>query len=210
MSLSEKKFTNKLGEAYVDFDDTDAATASAIATYEDSLRALTSLIDLVLTQQTGLAILLGLLPAPSAYDLYVWKSKAPEDLGVHVDGGERAGLAETVMMATRKESAILRLLGRCADTPRMSESYGWKRITGGFCEYKKKFPETWLLFEEYVIFVQPGGIYHDGKGGMTGMLSRRNDGADARTLRRRKKRFLEKIASFILAWQPGDEFFLRG
>jgi len=166
--------------------------------YEDLVHGLVDLFNLILSRhEAGIAILLGILPPPSSLDIYDMKFRASADLGVRIDGGDKAPLAESVIMATTKEHDIIREVG------------GWARIHQAVRYYRSVYPEGWQQLEEYALFIRPGGMVHDGKGGMMGILQDKYDGVCSRTLRRRKSNIVRTVVRVILSWLPEDEFHLK-
>lgn len=166
--------------------------------YEDLVCGLVTLFNLILSRnEAGIAILLGILPPPSSLDIYYMKFSASADLGVRIDGGDKTPLAETVIMATTEEHDIIREIG------------GWSRIHHAVRYYRSVYPEGWQQLEEYALFIRPGGMVHDGKGGMMSILQDKYDGVCPRTLRRRKSNIVRTVVRVILSWLPEDEFYLK-
>lgn len=166
--------------------------------YEDLVHGLVGLFNLILSRhEAGIAILLGILPPPSSLDIYDMKFRAPADLGVRIDGGDNTPLAESIIMATAREHAIIREVG------------GWSRIHKAVRYYRSAYPEGWQQLEEYALFIRPGGMVHDGKGGMMSILQDKYDGVCSRTLRRRKSNIVRTVVRVILSWLPEDDFYLK-
>jgi len=173
-------------------------TMPALFQYEDLVCGLVDLFNMILSRnEAGVAILLGMVTPPSSIEIYDMKFKPSADLGVRVDGGEKTPLAETIIMATATEYNIVRQVG------------GWSRINQAVRHYKSIYPIGWQQLEEYALFIRPGGMIHDGKGGMMSVLQNKYDGVCPRTLRRRKNNIVRTLVRVILCWMPGDEFYLK-
>lgn len=142
----------------------------------------------------GLAVLLGRVAPPSAVEIYEQKRGGQADYGVRIDGGE--DVPKPQMMLESAQEEIIRKLG------------GWDNITRGFTYYRELYPETWMLFEMSCLFVRPGGMVRDGKGGATAMIGQRFDGITAKTQRRRRDAFIRTIALFIITRPENDKFRL--
>lgn len=142
----------------------------------------------------GLAILLGRTPPPSAVDIYERKCGAQADYGVRIAGGEDIPKPQIVLESVQED--IVYKLG------------GWDNITRGFCYYRELYPETWMLFEMSCLFVRPGGMLRDGKGGASAMIGKRFDGITAKTQRRRRDAFIRTIALFLITRPEDDKFRL--
>lgn len=171
---------------------------TAPVSYEKLVTELANFFNFLLSRnEAGLAILLGTVPPPSSFDIYEMKHTPSADLGVHIDGGEKIPLAESIIMATSREYDIISRVG------------GWPRIHRAVRRYKETYPAGWQQLEEYALFIRPGGMIHDGKGGMSAVLQDKYDGACQRTLRRRKNNIVRTVARAILWWMPDDEFELK-
>ena len=142
----------------------------------------------------GLAVLLGRVAPPTAIEIYEKKHGAQADYGVRIDGGEEVPKPQVILESTQEE--IICALG------------GWDNITKGFRYYRQLYPETWRLFEMSCLFVRPGGIVRDGKGGATAMIGQRFDGITAKTQRRRRDAFIRTIALFLITRPEDDKFRL--
>lgn len=179
--------------------------------YGEIFARLVGFINLICEDEAAIPILLGTLPAPSSLDIYyLKKGPSKEAAGCRVDGGEDVPLQEVVITATQRENELLEYLGRLEGPTRSATANGWRRINGAFRDFKERYPETWTLFEDHVNLICKGGKIHDGKGGMTITLSKKNDGVVGKTLRRRRNLFVRRIAVHILSWHPQDnEFDLR-
>ena len=177
--------------------------------YDQGIEALSRFFSFILRDEAGLLILLGTMPAPTSYDIYRMKSRASEDLGCHVDGGEKAQLADVVIDATKEEYDLIASLAPEGER-RRAWSAGWERIHRSVREFKQRYPDKWQYVEEYALFIRPGGLLHDGRGGMAAQMAEKNDGVCQRTLRRQRERILRCLARYVMSWHEGDQFRLRG
>lgn len=142
----------------------------------------------------GLAILLGRAEPPSAAEMYDKKCKCQADYGVRIAGGENLPKPQVMLETVHEE--IIHKLG------------GWQHITNTFNYYRRLYPETWLLFEMSSLFVRPGGMTRDGKGGATKMISQKFNGITAKTQRRRRDAYIRTIALFLITRPLDDKFRL--
>lgn len=167
---------------------------TAPVSYEKLVTELANFFNFLLSRnEAGLAILLGTVPPPSSFDIYEMKHTPSADLGVHIDGGEKIPLAESIVMATSREYDIISRVG------------GWPRIHRAFRAYRDKYPAGWNLLEEHALFVKQGGLFHDGQGGMMSAIAKKHGDVTTRTIRNRRNAILTIIARFVIYWFPEDE-----
>lgn len=144
----------------------------------------------------GIAIMLGAVAAPSIEEIYSIMQPSPPDLGVRVDGGSSTPLAERRLMAIAPIEDILNKAG------------GWSAIWEATRDYKSVYPEQWKLIEAYALFMRPGGIIRDGKGGMSKIISSDNDNVVPQTLRNRRAKYLYSLAVYIMSYAAGNHWDL--
>lgn len=154
---------------------------------------LADFIDLILRREpNGLAILLGKVPPLTREELYDLGQTYQPDCGVRVQGGKGIPAAEGIIISAERFERLIDEIG------------GWDRIHRAISTYSEKYPDGWELLEEHALFVQPGGIVHDGKGGMMQQIAQKHD-VTARTIRNRRNTILTIIARFVIYWFPKDE-----
>lgn len=151
-------------------------------------------LDMILSFENGVAILLGVEPIPSVEEMYNAVKTPQADCGVRVDGGASVFMAEAMLMAVEPIEATVQSLG------------GWDNIWQLTLKYREEYPQMWDKLVPLASMLRPGGIIRDGEGGMSAVLSQRFDGVKGKTLRRWKKRIIKSLAIHLLSWAYTDGY----
>lgn len=146
--------------------------------------------------ENGIAVLLGTVPPPTALEIHEMRKGSVSDYGVRIDGGEDVPMAQNIIESAEDIEEIISAVG------------GWTEINRAFRRFREEYPEQWKFIEAHALFIKPGGLIRDGKGGMTAMLGRQYNGVTAKTQRRRSKRLLRSLAQYLLSWSYTDGYNL--
>lgn len=163
--------------------------------HRTSLDAVVRLIKFISqTFDDGLAILTGTTQPPTTQDITrrlhpghggASVLSTAERYGTRTTGGERVPRAQILL--ENEYEATVTALG------------GWCFLNEAICSFRSEYPESWLLFEQWSLFVRRGGIIHTGKGGMACYINvHRKDYVDVRTQRRRLDKIIRVIGLYVL------------
>lgn len=154
---------------------------------------LAGFFEFVLSQELGIAILLGTVPAPDATEIaeMVRSCNTCPDIGIRVSGGTPIYQAESALLIAEPIEEIIHQAG------------GWEHITAAFRSYKETYPRQWIIISDHAMMIRKGGILHDGEGGMMKQMEERHK-MSQRALRRFRNKILRMVALYVLSWTPKE------
>lgn len=146
---------------------------------------LATVIELLIERHpSGLRVLLGECPPPSAAEIVLMYAKPREDSGVRIDGGISVPMAEMIVMREEQFESVIRAAG------------GWPHIVATTREWSECYRTTWDIVVDHVRFVGTGDFTKIEQSQLARIAERH--GVHKDTVWRRRRAFPASLAECIL------------